>query len=129
MRRRRGGTFTVVVLLSSALLLAIGGAFSGASRGLSELAGQRERGEIAKQALAGAAEWSTTRVAGWPADKKNDAAKLRFSRATVDVKIETAHEAFMVEATATAAAGTTQSARWLLGKKGDAWVVTRYELK
>ena len=127
-RRRRGGTFTIIVLVTSGILLAIGGAFVQSSRQIGTLTGMRERQDQAKEALAGAAEWSRTALASWPAGRTDEKSVLRFSKAAVTVELKAAGDAATLEASAVVVPDTTMRARVGLGKKDGRWVIVRFEI-
>ena len=125
--RRRGGTFTIIVLVSSALLLSVGGAFVDSSRALGTLTGQRERQEVAKQALAGATEWACAACTGWPATKTEDRATLRLSRATVELTLRRRGEEVRIDATATVKPDVHLSGKGTLVRREQRFVVERFD--
>jgi hypothetical protein len=122
--RRRGATFTVIVLLSIALLLSIGGSFVDASRNLVTLEGIRERSEQARDALAGAAEWSRAAAA---AGQPSGTSTLKLSKVSVDVKLEAGDGAYSMDATAKTIDGTRRAHASLVKRDGR-WVISRFEL-
>jgi hypothetical protein len=128
-QRRRAAAFTVVVLVASLLLLAIGGAFVDATTNVVKLEGLRDRQEVAKEALAGAAEWARSDVARWPAEMKERTGVLALSRSEVKVSLTRAGEGFEGKATATAKPDVVLGAKFAIERRGDRWAVVRFELK